>query len=69
MNIIERWFDRHDVSSTKRKMKEWKTDDVYEMFQKVFGRELTRKEKDDVLFYLLNEDMIDKNEKYGYIYE
>ncbi len=67
MNIIERWFNRHDVSSTKRKMKEWETDDVYEMFKEVFGRELTRDEKDEVLFYLLNQDTIDKVDKYEYI--
>jgi hypothetical protein len=67
MNIIERWFNRHDVSSTKRKMKEWETDNVYEMFKEVFGRELTRDEKDEVMFYLLNEDKIQKNEEYEYI--
>ena len=61
MNIIQRWFSRHDVASTKRKMKEWKTDDVYEMFSAVFGRELTPDEKDEVMFYLMNEDKIQKN--------
>jgi len=48
-------------------MKEWETDNVYEMFKEVFGRELTRDEKDEVMFYLLNEDKIQKNEEYEYI--
>jgi hypothetical protein len=47
-NRIERWFDRHTIESTQRKMKEWETEDYHEFFNLVFMMPLTRQEIKDL---------------------
>jgi alanyl-tRNA synthetase len=47
-NRIERWFDRHTIESTHRKMREWETDNYYEFFNLVFMIPLTRQEINDL---------------------
>lgn len=67
MNRLKRWFNRHDVASTKRKMKEWETDDAVVFFSKVFDDQLTSEEIIVVYFYFPKENKIDNIEKHSYI--
>jgi len=67
MNRLRRWFNRHDVVSTKRKMKEWGTDDAAVFFSKVFDDKLTSEELVIVYFYFPKENKIDNIKKYSYI--
>lgn len=68
MNRLKRWFSRHDVASTKRKMKEWETDDAAVFFSKVFDAPLTKDELIIVYFYFPKENKIDNRINYDYIY-
>lgn len=52
INRMLRWFDRHDIEATKRKMIEWKIDEYELFFLKVFETPLNEQEKNVLYFYL-----------------
>jgi hypothetical protein len=67
INRMERWFQRHDVEATKRKMLEWNTDDYEIFFLKIFHTSLNQEERNILYFYLENDNMdIVDNDDYIY---
>jgi len=49
MNRIERWFKRHDLSDTQRKMKEWNTNSYRVFFAHIFNSQITEEELNYIL--------------------
>jgi hypothetical protein len=52
INRMKRWFDRHDVEATKRKMNEWGIDNYDTFFLKIFETPLNQEEKNVLYVYL-----------------
>jgi hypothetical protein len=67
INRMERWFQRHDVEATKRKMAEWNIYDYEMFFLKIFETPLNQEEK-NILYFYLETDIIDITDIDDYTY-